>query len=61
MDFCKPVPSPENHIAAEKERCPMNYIIFDLEWNRPADERSTVQDPVHLRGEIVEIGAVKAR
>ena len=59
MDFCKPVPSPENHIAAEKERCPMNYIVFDLEWNRPADERSVVQDPVHLHGEIVEIGAVK--
>ena len=37
----------------------MNYIIFDLEWNQPADERSTVQDPVYLNGEIIEIGAVK--
>ena len=37
----------------------MNYIIFDLEWNQPADERSTVQDPVYLHGEIIEIGAVK--
>lgn len=37
----------------------MNYIIFDLEWNQPADERTTVQEPVYLSGEIVEIGAVK--
>ena len=37
----------------------MNYIIFDLEWNQPADERSTVQDPVYLNGEIIEIGALK--
>ena len=37
----------------------MNYIIFDLEWNQPMDERSTIQDPVYLTGEIVEIGAVK--
>ena len=37
----------------------MNYIVFDLEWNQPADERSTVQDPVYLNGEIIEIGAVK--
>lgn len=44
-----------------RERCPTDYIIFDVEWNRSADERSTVQDPVHLHGEIVEIGAVKAR
>lgn len=37
----------------------MNYIIFDLEWNQPMDERSTIQDPVYLTGEIIEIGAVK--
>lgn len=37
----------------------MNYIIFDLEWNQPADERAAVQEPVYLNGEIVEIGAVK--
>lgn len=37
----------------------MHYIIFDLEWNQPADEKSTVQDPVCLHGEIIEIGAVK--
>lgn len=37
----------------------MNYIIFDLEWNQPADESATVQDPVYLSGEIIQIGAVK--
>ena len=37
----------------------MNYVIFDLEWNQPMDERSTVQEPVYLSGEIIEIGAVK--
>jgi DNA polymerase III epsilon subunit-like protein len=37
----------------------MNYIVFDLEWNQPPDERSIIQEPVYLNGEIVEIGAVK--
>lgn len=37
----------------------MKYIIFDLEWNQPADYSVTIQDPVYLTGEIVEIGAVK--
>ncbi len=37
----------------------MNYIIFDLEWNQPFDERATVTEPVYLTGEIIEIGAVK--
>lgn len=37
----------------------MNYVIFDLEWNQPADEASTIKEPVYLSGEIVEIGAVK--
>lgn len=37
----------------------MNYIIFDLEWNQPPEEAAAVQSPVHLTGEIVEIGAVK--
>lgn len=37
----------------------MHYIIFDLEWNQPADEGATVQEPVYLTGEIVEIGVVK--
>lgn len=37
----------------------MNYVIFDLEWNQPQSEDSALQEPVHLTGEIVEIGAVK--
>lgn len=37
----------------------MNYIVFDLEWNQPADDAATVTDPIHLEGEIIEIGAVK--
>lgn len=37
----------------------MNYIVFDLEWNQPANEAATVKTPVYLTGEIIEIGAVK--
>ena len=37
----------------------MNYVIFDLEWNQSADERSALTQPVYLAGEIIEIGAVK--
>ena len=37
----------------------MNYIVFDLEWNQPANETAVVKEPVYLTGEIVEIGAVK--
>lgn len=37
----------------------MNYIIFDLEWNQPADETLMVRDPFPLPGEIIQLGAVK--
>ena len=37
----------------------MNYIVFDLEWNQPANEAATIKTPVYLTGEIIEIGAVK--
>ena len=37
----------------------MNYIVFDLEWNQPANETLQVLEPVYLTGEIIEIGAVK--
>lgn len=37
----------------------MHYVIFDLEWNQPADASVTVTEPVYLPGEIIEIGAVK--
>ena len=35
----------------------MNYIVFDLEWNQPADIKST--EKRKLQFEIIEIGAVK--
>ena len=37
----------------------MNYIIFDMEWNQPADLSVMVTDPLPVTGEIIEIGAVK--
>lgn len=37
----------------------MNYIILDLEWNQANDRSRVVQSPVILRGEIIQIGAVK--
>lgn len=38
----------------------MYYIILDMEWNQALDRDHTVQEPVLLRGEIIQIGAVKA-
>lgn len=37
----------------------MNYIILDMEWNQALDRAHVVQSPVMLRGEIIQIGAVK--
>ncbi len=37
----------------------MNYIILDMEWNQAVDRSKVVQSPVILRGEIIQIGAVK--
>ena len=37
----------------------MNYIVLDLEWNQPNSPRVMVKSPVCLRGEIIQIGAVK--
>lgn len=37
----------------------MNYIVLDLEWNQPAWRGAMVEKPVHLVGEIVQIGAVR--
>lgn len=37
----------------------MNYIVLDLEWNQPRWSGETVENPIHLVGEIVQIGAVK--
>ena len=39
----------------------MNYIVVDLEWNQAMSSKSAVFNklPIKLRGEIIEIGAVK--
>ena len=39
----------------------MNYVVLDLEWNQAMSSKSEVFNhlPIHLRGEIIEIGAVK--
>lgn len=37
----------------------MNYIVLDMEWNYPLTRKKQVRDPFFLRGEIIQIGAVK--
>lgn len=39
----------------------MHYVVVDLEWNQAMSSQSSVFNklPIHLRGEIIEIGAVK--
>ncbi len=39
----------------------MNYVVLDLEWNQAMSSKSDGFNhlPIHLRGEIIEIGAVK--
>lgn len=37
----------------------MCCIVLDLEWNQPFSMRSMITTPVRLRGEIIQIGAVK--
>ena len=39
----------------------MSYVVVDLEWNQAMSSKSSVFNklPIHLRGEIIEIGAVR--
>lgn len=39
----------------------MHYVVLDLEWNQAMSSKSSVYNrlPIHLRGEIIQIGAVK--
>lgn len=37
----------------------MNYIVLDLEWNQRLKAQNRITEPVRLRGEIIQIGAVK--
>ena len=41
----------------------MNYVVVDLEWNQAMSSKSSVFNklPIHLGGEIIEIGAVKLK
>lgn len=41
----------------------MSYIVLDLEWNQAMSAKSPVflHLPIHLRGEIIQIGAVKLK
>ena len=41
----------------------MSYIVIDLEWNQAMSAKSSVYNhlPIHLRGEIIQIGAVRLR
>ena len=41
----------------------MTHIVIDLEWNQAMSAKSSVFNhlPIHLRGEIIQIGAVKLR
>lgn len=36
----------------------MNYIVLDMEWNRPEHSVRLVKNPIVLHGEIIQIGAV---
>lgn len=37
----------------------MRYIVLDMEWNQPRHMSAAIKDPVYLKGEIIQIGAVK--
>jgi len=39
----------------------LQYVVLDLEWNQAMSAKSSVYNrlPIHLRGEIIQIGAVK--
>lgn len=37
----------------------MNYIVLDMEWNQSFNIKKMIKKPILLRGEIVQIGAVK--
>ena len=41
----------------------MGYVVMDMEWNQAMSSQSAVFNklPIHLRGEIIQIGAVKLR
>ncbi len=51
------------NIFARLKKPDRNYIVVDLEWNQAMRRDASVFNrlPIHLGGEIIEIGAVKLR
>ncbi len=37
----------------------MKYIVLDMEWNQPRNALAAIKTPLYLKGEIIQIGAVK--
>ena len=37
----------------------MKYIVLDMEWNQPRHISVAIKNPIYLKGEIIQIGAVK--
>ena len=37
----------------------MKYIVLDMEWNQPRHRSVAIKTPIYLKGEIIQIGAVK--
>ena len=37
----------------------MRYIVLDMEWNQPRHISLAIKEPIYLKGEIIQIGAVK--
>ena len=37
----------------------MRYIVLDMEWNQPRHPMAAIKNPIYLKGEIIQIGAVK--
>ena len=37
----------------------MKYIVLDMEWNQPRHALAAIRTPLYLKGEIIQIGAVK--
>ena len=37
----------------------MHYIVLDMEWNQPWDMKKAIREPIYLKGEVIQIGAVK--
>lgn len=37
----------------------MNYIVLDMEWNQPLSKIKKEVGGIHLKGEVIQLGAVK--